>query len=70
VFIRKTKIMDPIYTYFRQNIETVSKEELLEALWSALESAHHWREACLLGFSAVQVGRANIDLSSKEGQTA
>ena len=45
---------DPIYAYFSQNIETVSKEELLAALENALGSAHYWREACLLGFSAVQ----------------
>jgi hypothetical protein len=45
---------DTIYRYFSENIETVSKEQLLAALKNALESAQCWREACLLGLSAVQ----------------
>ena len=45
---------DPTYTYFYENIETVSKEELLKALEAALRSADYWREACLLGFFNVQ----------------
>jgi len=45
---------DPVYAYFNQNIATISKEQLLEALRNALESSHFWREACLLGFTAVQ----------------
>ena len=40
--------MDFIYTYFRQNLDGISKEQLLEALKSALESAAYWREACML----------------------
>ncbi len=40
--------MDPIFTFFSENIEIVTKEQLLEALKNALESAGHWREACLL----------------------
>ena len=44
--------MDPVYSYFSENVETVSKEELLKALENALRSADHWREACMLGFSS------------------
>ena len=40
---------DPILTYFSENLGTVTKEELLQALRNALESACHWRDACLLG---------------------
>jgi hypothetical protein len=46
---------DPTYRYFQQNIETVTKEELLKALEAALQSANYWREACPLGISAVQL---------------
>jgi hypothetical protein len=62
---------DPTFVYFRQNIETVSKEQLLEALHSALRSTQCWREACL-GFPVAQPqGSAVTDrLSSKEGQTS
>lgn len=42
-------MMDSICTYFRQNIESVTKEEILEALENALRSADCWRQACLLG---------------------
>jgi hypothetical protein len=41
--------MDPIFTFFSENIETVTKEQLLEALKNALRSADYWREACLGG---------------------
>ncbi len=41
--------MDPVLTYFSENLATVSKEELLKALKDALESANCWREACLGG---------------------
>jgi len=44
--------MDPIYTFFSENIETVTKEELLKALENALLSSRYWLEACLgKGFS-------------------
>jgi len=46
---------DPIYTYFCENVETVSKKELLEALRNALESSHYWRTACLLALPAVRL---------------
>jgi hypothetical protein len=39
--------MDPVYSYFRENLGKVTKEEILEALKNALESATCWREACL-----------------------
>lgn len=39
--------MEPVYTYFRENLGKVTKEELLEALKNALASAASWREACL-----------------------
>lgn len=57
---------DTIYRYFAENIETVSKEELLEALRGVLESAQCWREACLKGGLSDQVGGVDI----KKGQTA
>jgi hypothetical protein len=41
--------MDPVLTYFSENLATVSKEELLSALKNALRSADYWREACLGG---------------------
>jgi hypothetical protein len=44
---------DPIYSYFHENLATVSKEELLQALRNALESANYWRDACLSGLSLV-----------------
>jgi hypothetical protein len=44
---------DPVLTYFSENLEVVSKEELLQALRNALESANHWRDACLSGLSRV-----------------
>ncbi len=47
-------MMEPIYTYFSENLAAISKEELLRALESALKSADYWREACLLGLSTVQ----------------
>lgn len=40
---------DPVLTYFAENLSTVSKEELLQALENALGSASYWRDACLLG---------------------
>jgi len=51
---------DPIYDYFNRNIEAVSKEQLLEALRSALESARCWRAACLQGFHTVRVNAAPV----------
>lgn len=42
---------NPIYTYYRENLEAVSKEQLLEALKNALQSAECWRGACLNGLS-------------------
>jgi len=74
VLIGKATIMDDdlTYRYFCENIEAVSKMQLLEALQSALQSAHCWREACLLGFPAAQPQSSAVTdrLSSKEGQTA
>ena len=48
-FIGKANMEDPVLTYFSENLATVSKEELLQALQAALGSAKCWREACLLG---------------------
>jgi hypothetical protein len=42
---------DTVLTYFSENLATVSKEEILQALQNALESANCWRVACLLGAS-------------------
>ena len=61
---------DPVFVYFRENIETVSKEELLEALRSALQSAHFWREACLLGLPVVQAGTGTGSFSNTERPTS
>jgi hypothetical protein len=47
---------DPVLTYFSQNLATISKEELLQALKNALESASYWRKACLSGLSLVVAG--------------
>jgi hypothetical protein len=47
---RQTTMDDPVYSYFHENLATVSKEKLLEALETALKSARCWRDACLLGF--------------------
>ena len=44
---------DPVLTYFSENLAVLSKEELLQALKNALESANYWREACLSGLSQV-----------------
>ena len=41
--------MDPIFTFFSENIEIVTKKEILEALRNALRSADYWRAACLGG---------------------
>ena len=46
--------MDPIFTFFSENLATVSKQELLVALKNALESADCWRKACLLGCPSLQ----------------
>ena len=43
---------DPIYSYFHENLATVSNEELLKALGNALLSADYWRQACLVGFTS------------------
>jgi hypothetical protein len=50
VLIEKARIMDPVLAYFSENLDSLTKEEILEALKNALGSAHCWREACLLGF--------------------
>ncbi len=45
---------DLVLRYFSENLATVSKQELLVALKNALESANHWRDACLLGSPSLQ----------------
>ncbi len=45
---------DPVLTYFSENLGTVSKEELLQALKNALKGANYWRNACLLGFPSIR----------------
>lgn len=51
--IKKAEVMeDPVYTFFSENLATVTKEELLAALKNALESATYWRQACLGGVSS------------------
>ena len=70
VFVGKAKMMDdPVFVYFSQNIEAVSKEELLEALRGALESSYYWREACLLGFPQLRVNVATDHIFIKDGYT-
>jgi hypothetical protein len=54
LFIGKAKMMDTVLAYFSENIDKISKEEILQALRNALLSAAYWREACLLGFLTVQ----------------
>ncbi len=66
--------MDTVYQYFSQNIERVTKEEILKALENALIGANCWREACLLGLSNVQEqglqgGAGTGRLSDNRGQT-
>ena len=51
---------DPVLTYFSQNLATISKEELLQALKNALESANYWREASLLGSSLIQTRNGGL----------
>jgi|GEM_PF-4469231 hypothetical protein len=51
---------DPIYSYFHENLAIVSKEELLQALKNALESANFWRKASLLGSPSVQSQREGM----------
>jgi oligoribonuclease NrnB/cAMP/cGMP phosphodiesterase (DHH superfamily) len=41
--------MDTVLAYFSENLDKISKKELLQALKDALESANCWREACLGG---------------------
>ncbi len=56
---------DPILTYFSDNLATVSKEELLQTLRNALESANHWRDACLLGTPFLQTrSEAKVGIES------
>jgi hypothetical protein len=54
VLIEKAQIMDHVYTYFSENLDSVTKEEILEALKNALGSAHCWREACLFGSLSIE----------------
>jgi hypothetical protein len=57
--------MDPIFTFFSENLATVSKEELLVALKNALESADCWRQACLLGCPSLQTqSHGEVDIES------
>ena len=59
--IGKVRIMgDTILTYFSENLSTVSKEELLQVLQGALQSANYWREACLLGCLSGQAGAKEL----------
>jgi hypothetical protein len=51
---------DPVLKYFSENLATVTKEELLQALRNALESASYWREACLSGLSLVVAAGDNL----------
>jgi hypothetical protein len=45
---------DSILSYFHENLESVTKEELLQALTDALQSANYWRDACLIGRPSLQ----------------
>jgi hypothetical protein len=55
VLVGKAKMMDDsVLVYFRQNIEVISKEEILLALENALRSADCWRDACLFGLYTSQ----------------
>ncbi|MGC8490134.1 MAG: hypothetical protein ACP5SH_00190 [Syntrophobacteraceae bacterium] len=58
-----------ILAYFSENLATVSKEELLQALKDALKSSHCWREACLLKtLSPAQTGRNVQAISCHRGR--
>jgi len=52
----RTAVDDTIYSYFHENLATVTKEELLIALKNALESATYWRDACLSWHPSIQGG--------------
>lgn len=51
--------MDPVYTYFSENLDTVSKQEILVALKNALLSAGYWREVAL-GLKETQATNATV----------
>jgi len=55
--------MDPIFTFFSENIEKITKEQLLEALRNALTSADYWRDACLGGSNPKQL---NLNIVNEE----
>jgi len=62
---------DPVLTYFSENLATVSKDELLQALKNAVRSADYWREACLGCFSPqshVGIESTLHDAYNKEAQ--
>jgi len=62
---------DPVLAYFSQNLATVSKEELLQALKNALESANYWRDACLLVRPCLQSpikGGVHTELESRNAK--
>lgn len=68
-------MMDTVLAYFSENIDKISKEEILQALRNALLSAAYWREACLLGLSNIQEhgrksGAVRGRLSGKRGQNS
>ena len=59
---------DPIYSYFHENLAIVSKEELLKALQDALQSANHWRDACLIGYPSLQSrNKGSMEIGSDLG---
>jgi len=55
---------DTVLTYFSENLATVSKDELLQALQNALGSAGYWRNACLLGCFSGQSRSEGIEIRS------
>ena len=59
---------DPIYSYFHENLGSVTKEELLQALTDALQSANYWREACLVGFTSTRSER-QVGIESDMGNS-
>lgn len=59
---------DPILTFFSENLAMVSKEQLLEALTNALQSADCWRDACLLRHPSVQSRSKGMVSKTREHQ--
>jgi len=58
--------MESVSQFFRENLPAVSKEQLLNALETALQSADHWRIAFLSGCFPSAFGRCPSNLQPQE----